>query len=66
MAALSFVWLIWFIWFIWLVSFNKNNQTNKTNQINQMHQPLLSLRQIAPAGFLTQVFAVDEPAGCQS
>jgi hypothetical protein len=28
--------------------------------------PLLSLRQIAPAGFLTQAFAVDWSAGCQS
>jgi large exoprotein involved in heme utilization and adhesion len=28
--------------------------------------PLLSLRQIAPAGFLTQTFAVDRSAGCQS
>jgi len=28
--------------------------------------PILSLRQIAPAGFLTQAFAVDEPTGCQS
>jgi filamentous hemagglutinin family protein len=28
--------------------------------------PILSLRQIAPAGFLTQTFAVDEPSGCQS
>jgi large exoprotein involved in heme utilization and adhesion len=28
--------------------------------------PLLSLRQIAPAGFLTQTFAVDWSAGCQS
>ena len=28
--------------------------------------PLLSLRQIAPAGFLTQVFAVDWSASCQS
>ena len=27
---------------------------------------LLSLRQIAPAGFLTQGFAVDWSAGCQS
>jgi large exoprotein involved in heme utilization and adhesion len=27
---------------------------------------LLSLRQIAPAGFLTQAFAVDGSAGCQS
>jgi large exoprotein involved in heme utilization and adhesion len=27
---------------------------------------VLSLRQIAPAGFLTQTFAVDSPAGCQS
>ena len=28
--------------------------------------PLLSLRQIAPPGFLTQTFAVDGSAGCQS
>ena len=28
--------------------------------------PFLSLRQIAPAGFLTQAFAVDWSAGCQS
>jgi hypothetical protein len=28
--------------------------------------PLLSLRQIAPAGFLTQAFAVDKPAGCKT
>ncbi|MEO5630297.1 MAG: hypothetical protein ABIQ24_01555 [Nitrospiraceae bacterium] len=28
--------------------------------------PLLSLRQIAPAGFLTQAFALDWSAGCQS
>jgi filamentous hemagglutinin family protein len=28
--------------------------------------PILSLRQIAPAGFLTQAFAVDWSAGCQS
>ena len=27
---------------------------------------ILSLRQIAPAGFLTQAFTVDEPTGCQS
>ncbi len=33
---------------------------------HQIDQPLLSLRRIAPAGFLTQAFAVDEPAGCQS
>ena len=28
--------------------------------------PILSLRQIAPAGFLTQAFAVDSSASCQS
>jgi large exoprotein involved in heme utilization and adhesion len=28
--------------------------------------PFLSLRQIAPAGFLTQTFAADSSAGCQS
>ena len=27
---------------------------------------VLSLRQIAPAGFLTQAFAVDKPAGCKT
>ena len=32
------------------------NQTNQKNQINLMNQ---MLRQIAPAGFLTQTFAVD-------
>ncbi len=36
------------------------------HQIDKTDQSLLSLRQIAPAGFLTQAFAVDEPAGCQS
>jgi hypothetical protein len=46
--------------------FRASNQRNETNQINQMDQIVLSLRQIAPAGFLTQAFAVDEPAGCQS
>lgn len=28
--------------------------------------PILSLRQIAPAGFLTQAFAVDRSASCRS
>jgi large exoprotein involved in heme utilization and adhesion len=46
--------------------FRASNQRNETNQINQMDQPVLSLRQIAPAGFLTQAFAVDRSAGCQS
>ncbi|NOT21995.1 MAG: filamentous hemagglutinin N-terminal domain-containing protein [Nitrospiraceae bacterium] len=34
--------------------------------VAQGEAPLLSLRQIAPAGFLTQTFAVDRSAGCQS
>ena len=42
------------------------HQTDQIDKTDQTDQPLLSLRQIAPAGFLTQVFAVDEPAGCQS
>ncbi len=46
--------------------FRASNQRNETNQINQMDQIVLSLRQIAPAGFLTQAFAVEEPTGCQS
>lgn len=46
--------------------FRASNQRNETNQINQMDQPVLSLRQIAPAGFLTQAFAVDRSASCQS
>jgi hypothetical protein len=37
-----------------------------THQIDQTNPVLLSLRQIAPSGFLTQAFAVDEPTGCQS
>ncbi len=32
----------------------------------RLETPLLSLRQIAPAGFLTQSFAVDQSASCQS
>jgi filamentous hemagglutinin family protein len=32
----------------------------------RLETPPLSLRQIAPAGFLTQAFAVDWSAGCQS
>lgn len=32
----------------------------------RLETPPLSLRQIAPAGFLTQTFAVDWSAGCQS
>lgn len=42
------------------------HQIDQTNQINQTNPALLSLRQIAPAGFLTQTFAVDEPTGCKS
>jgi filamentous hemagglutinin family protein len=40
--------------------------THQTDQIDKTDQPLLSLRQIAPAGFLTQTFAVDQSASCQS
>jgi len=32
----------------------------------RLETPLLSLRQIAPAGFLTQAFAVDKPTGCKT
>ena len=39
---------------------------HQIDQIDQTDQYLLSLRQIAPVGFLTQSFAVDEPTGCQS
>jgi large exoprotein involved in heme utilization and adhesion len=39
---------------------------HQMDQIDQTDQSLLSLRQIAPAGFLTQAFAVDWSAGCQS
>ena len=34
--------------------------------VSRGENPLLSLRQIAPAGFLTQAFAADWSAGCQS
>jgi filamentous hemagglutinin family protein len=44
-------------------SLNQRNETNQMNETNEI--PLLSLRQIGPTGFLTQVFAV-EPSGCQS
>ena len=39
----------------------RTNQSELAGEI-----PFLSLRQIAPAGFLTQAFAVDWSAGCQS
>jgi filamentous hemagglutinin family protein len=42
------------------------HQINQTDQIDKTDQSPLSLRQIAPAGFLTRAFSVDEPAGCQS
>jgi len=42
------------------------HQIDQTDQIDKTDQSLLSLRQIAPAGFLTQAFAVDWSAGCQS
>jgi large exoprotein involved in heme utilization and adhesion len=35
------------------------------HETNQTNQPILSLRQLGPSGFLTQAFAV-ESAGCQS
>ena len=37
-----------------------------THQIDQTNPALLSLRKIAPAGFLTQAFAVDWSASCRS
>ena len=37
-----------------------------THQIDQTNPALLSLRKIAPAGFLTQAFAVDRSASCRS
>jgi hypothetical protein len=42
------------------------HQTDQIDKIDQTDQFLFSLRQIAPAGFLTQAFAVDRSAGCQS
>jgi filamentous hemagglutinin family protein len=46
---------------------NETNQMNQTNQIDQTDEPpVLSLRQIAPPGFLTQAFAADWSAGCTS
>jgi len=42
------------------------HEIDRTNQINQTNPALLSLRQIAPAGFLTQAFAVDRSTGCSS
>ncbi|HLZ33598.1 MAG TPA: filamentous hemagglutinin N-terminal domain-containing protein [Nitrospira sp.] len=46
------------------------NQTNQIDQIDQMDQPnlppVLSLRRLTPAGFLTQRFAESEASGCRS
>jgi hypothetical protein len=49
-----------------LLELHPTRQMNQIDQTDQKDQSVLSLRQIAPAGFLTQAFAVDEPAGCQS
>ena len=58
------------VWSVWSVGLGVSgvvrgglaaHQIDQTNQINQTNPVLLSLRQIAPAGFLTQAFAVDEP-----
>lgn len=42
------------------------HQIDQTDQIDKTDQSPLSLRQIAPAGFLTRTFAVDRSAGCTS
>ncbi|MBI5315363.1 MAG: filamentous hemagglutinin N-terminal domain-containing protein [Nitrospirae bacterium] len=42
------------------------HQIDQIDKTDQTDQPLLSLRQIAPAGFLTQAFAVERSAGCRS
>ena len=42
------------------------HQTNQIDKTDQTDQFLLSLRQIAPAGFLTQAFALDRAASCRS
>jgi large exoprotein involved in heme utilization and adhesion len=43
-----------------------SDQIDETDQTDQRNQTLLSLRQIAPPGFLTQSFAVDVSSGCAS
>ena len=49
---------------------NELDQTNQIDQIDQMDQPnlppVLSLRRLTPAGFLTQRFADSEASGCRS
>jgi filamentous hemagglutinin family protein len=48
-------------------AFDPMNEMNQTNQIDQTDEPpVLSLRQIAPPGFLTQAFAADWSTGCTS
>jgi large exoprotein involved in heme utilization and adhesion len=42
------------------------HQTDQIDKLDQTDQFLFSLRQIAPAGFLTQAFAGDRSAGCRS
>ncbi len=49
-----------------LVRVASAHQIDQTNQINETNPTMLSLRQIAPAGFLTQAFAMDWSASCQS
>jgi large exoprotein involved in heme utilization and adhesion len=42
------------------------HQIDQIDKTDQTDKPLLSLRQIAPAGFLTQAFAVEGSSSCQS
>ena len=49
-----------------LIERNPINQIDQKDQINETNPRVLSLRQIAPAGFLTQAFAGESSAGCQS
>jgi large exoprotein involved in heme utilization and adhesion len=44
-----------------------SHQIDRIDQIDQTDEtPVLSLRQIAPPGFLTQTFAIESSAGCTS
>jgi large exoprotein involved in heme utilization and adhesion len=47
-------------------SSDQRHETNQIDEINQMNQTVLSLRKIAPPGFLTQSFAADWSTGCTS
>jgi large exoprotein involved in heme utilization and adhesion len=47
-------------------AFGSNNEIDEIDQTNEIDQMFLSLRKIAPPGFLTEAFAADPSSQCHS